>query len=137
VLYTPRDSAGGYLDSQFERLEAAQDGKRLGFSPMQRPDYFRSEPANLENDGSDEHFVFTWENALYRIDTPGGDPEGQFQQITPDSLQIAYRRPYADAKNDRAVFLASDTSGQHVTARTFFTAEQCPSASSQQEGGAR
>jgi hypothetical protein len=132
VLYTPIDSAGIFGDSQFVRVAAEQDGGELGAAAMPRPPFFRTEPANLVNFGNDEHFLFTWEGGLWRLDAPGGQPaQAEFQKVTPDSLQVIYNRPAVSLDNDLAAFLAGDRGGQHAGFATHLT-EACPDPSEEE-----
>jgi hypothetical protein len=134
VMYTPRNSAGAYDATQFVRVAAEQNGRELGAGVMDRPAWFRTEPSNLTSDGTDEHFLFTWEDALWRLDAPGGDPgQARFQEITPDTMTVSYSRPFAAIEKDTAAFIASDRVGSHVAIRTSFTSERCPTTTTTQE----
>jgi len=128
VLNTPLVPGTIFGDTEIRRLAAAKDGREV--SPggkLPRSLGYRTEPAFLTGFGDDEHFIFVWEQSLWRLTAPGGNPaKASYIQLTRPTMEVRYLPPSVSVSSERAVFVVEDLTGTHVGERTDIFDDACP-----------
>ncbi len=143
MLQTPIGGPELFYNSQFREIDA-DSGQRLGdASEITRFANWRTEPANLINMGTDESFLFEWEDHLYRANVPGGSTNGleSPSQLTsfPEGVSVIYDTPpdYV-LETDTAYFRVMDRGTLRVGERSHVSQSECPNdVQAAPEGDAR
>jgi hypothetical protein len=130
VMTTQLVGARLFGDTEIRRLAAEEGGREIGPGGLLPRDLgYDTEPANLVALVPDESFVFTWEDALWRLDVPGGDAsQATYIPLTPENeaMTIAYRRPSTAMGTDMTVFTFNDRYGSHLGVREASSQDTCP-----------
>lgn len=140
VMSTKLSTYQTYGDSEFRRIQAAENGSDIGSGvaiERSRPEFLNwsTEPSNLVN-VDDETLLFTWEGRLYRLIATGGELAGApyvpltvfhlIDRLVRRGVAVEYERPFASTSLDSVVFLVRDGNRTTIGERTFATAESCP-----------
>jgi len=115
-------------ETALRRIASAEGGEELfAGGRISRPPGYRTEPSNFAGFGDDEHFVFTWEGALWRLDTPGGDTsKASYIQVTPAEMPVMYRMPSVSPTASEVLFIVNDRFGRHIGRRLHALEDRCP-----------
>lgn len=136
VMNTPLIGAGGatsdsiFTDTELRRVAAEKNGKDIGGgAKLERHLGVRGEPVHLVNMGDDATFLTIWDGQAVRIHAPEGDltklttlpigPNRDLATVLPSIL-------FGSQAADMALYMTSDSSGNHVALQTAVSEDECP-----------
>ncbi len=128
VMVTRLSGPQTFGDTEIRRLAATENGRHVAQGGvLSRPLGYRGEPGALVSFGDDEHFVFVWDAALYRLDMPGGVPaQATYVPLTPSLFRVQYVHPSLAFSKERVIFVASDDFSSRLAERSYALHDDCP-----------
>jgi WD40 repeat protein len=128
VMTTELKSGPVFGNTAIRHIAAADGGKDVskGGQLVQQPG-FTTEPANLVNFGDDQHFLFNWQNGLWRLTATGDDlTQAQAEKVSPPSnASVPYLPSSVSSTADKAVFVAGSGGAQYATVRDGVSSDKC------------